>query len=207
MVILDLKHAPTASAPEEPAAASATASTEPGPAGEPQASTHRTGTTGPHPPLDDAELPELVVTEFKGPGPLRPAGLEHTPASADVHAAITPPAGTLIVTPLDEPPPEPPEPFKLEAPVRGDEPLHVPESSFHPAAPLDGDRGAGRDAGPATTPAGTGADPRGGGDPARARGGRSEGGGSGRDPRTGTALPRAAARRGTRRIRTSEPKR
>jgi len=101
-------------------------------AGEPPSTEHRTGTTGPHPPLDEVEVPELVVTEFKGPGPLRkPAGLEQTRASADVHAAITPPAGTLIVTPLDEPPPEPPERFKLEAPVRGDEPLHVPESSFH----------------------------------------------------------------------------
>jgi molecular chaperone DnaK len=90
--------------------------------------------TGPHPPLDDAELPELVVTEFKGPTPLRPAGLEHTRASADVHAAITPPAGTLVATPLDEPPPEPPQRFQLDAPVRGDEPLHVPESSFHDVA-------------------------------------------------------------------------
>jgi molecular chaperone DnaK len=94
----------------------------------------RTGTTGPHPPLDDSELPELVVTEFKGPGPLRPAGLEHTPASADVHAAITPPAGTLLATTLDEPPPEPPQKFQLDAPVRGDEPLHPPESSFHDVA-------------------------------------------------------------------------
>jgi len=94
----------------------------------------RTGTTGPHPPLDDSELPELVVTEFKGPGPLRPAGLEHTPASADVHAAITPPAGTLLATTLDEPPPEPPQKFQLDAPVRGDEPLHPPESSFSDVA-------------------------------------------------------------------------
>ncbi|HVP62811.1 MAG TPA: Hsp70 family protein [Myxococcaceae bacterium] len=93
-----------------------------------------TGTAGPHPPLDDPGLPELVVTEFKGSGPLRPAGLEHTPASADVHAAITPPAGTLIVTPLDEPPPEPEPRFQLDAPVRGDEPLHPPESSFHDVA-------------------------------------------------------------------------
>ena len=84
-----------------------------------------------HPPLDDSELPELVVTEFKGPGRLRPAGLEHTAASADVHAALTPPAGTRVVTPLDVPPPEAPPPFRLEAPVRGDEPLHTPESSFH----------------------------------------------------------------------------
>ena len=84
-----------------------------------------------HPPLDDLEVPELVVTEFKGPGRLRPAGLEHTPASADVHAAITPPAGTLIVTELDEPPPEQQPRFQLDAPVRGDEPLHPPESSFH----------------------------------------------------------------------------
>ena len=90
--------------------------------------------TGPHPPLDEAALPELVVTEFKGPTPLRPAGLEHTRASADVHAAITPPAGTLVATPLDEPPPEPPQRFRLDAPVRGDEPLHVPESSFHDVA-------------------------------------------------------------------------
>src|SRR5262249_52102971 len=51
-----------------------------------------------------------------------------------VHAAVTPPAGTLIVTPLDEPPPETPEKFRLDAPVRGDEPLHVPESSFHDVA-------------------------------------------------------------------------
>src|SRR4030095_1051271 len=49
--------------------------------------------TGPHPPLDDAELPELVVTEFKGPTPLRPAGLEHTRASAGRAAAHTPPPG------------------------------------------------------------------------------------------------------------------
>ncbi|MGZ6164143.1 MAG: TIGR02266 family protein, partial [Myxococcaceae bacterium] len=84
-----------------------------------------------HPPLDESELPELVVTEFKGPGPLRPAGLEHTPASADVHAAITPPAGTLVVTELDEPPPEEKTRFQLDAPVRGDEPLALPESSFH----------------------------------------------------------------------------
>ncbi|HET9035221.1 MAG TPA: Hsp70 family protein, partial [Myxococcaceae bacterium] len=55
-------------------------------------------------------------------------------ASADVHAAITPPAGTLVATPLDEPPPEPPQRFQLDAPVRGDEPLHVPESSFHDVA-------------------------------------------------------------------------
>ncbi len=83
------------------------------------------------PPLDESELPELVVTEFKGPGRLRPAGLEHTPASADVHAAITPPAGTLVVTELDEPPPEEKARFQLDAPVRGDEPLALPESSFH----------------------------------------------------------------------------
>jgi actin-like ATPase involved in cell morphogenesis len=94
----------------------------------------RTTPTAPHPPLDDSELPELVVTEFKGPGPLRPAGLEHTPASADVHAAITPPAGTLLATTLDEPPPEPPQKFQLDAPVRGDEPLHPPESSFQDVA-------------------------------------------------------------------------
>ena len=95
----------------------------------------RSGTpSGPYPPLDEAELPELVVTEFKGPGPLRPAGLEHTAASADVHAAVTPPAGTLLVTPLDEPPAEPPEKFQLDAPVKGDEPLHVSESSFHEVA-------------------------------------------------------------------------
>ncbi len=74
------------------------------------------------------------MTEFKGPGRLRPAGLEHTPASADVHAAITPPAGTLIVTELDEPPPEQQPRFQLDAPVRGDEPLHPPESSFHDVA-------------------------------------------------------------------------
>jgi len=116
----------------EPESTSAVASAE---TGEAEPGTGRTGTTGPHPPLDDAGLPELVVTEFKGPGPLRrPAGLEQTRASADVHAAITPPAGTLIATPLDEPPPEPPERFKLDAPVRGDEPLHVPESSFHDVA-------------------------------------------------------------------------
>jgi actin-like ATPase involved in cell morphogenesis len=122
------------SAPDgEPAAASVPApSAETGEAGPGEG---RNGTTGPHPPLDDAALPELVVTEFKGPGPLRrPAGLEQTRASADVHAAITPAAGTLIATPLDEPPPEPPEQFKLDAPVRGDEPLHVPESSFHDVA-------------------------------------------------------------------------
>ena len=100
----------------------------PVPAGPPPTS------TGPHPPLDDSQLPELVVTEFKGPGPLRPAGLEHTRASADVHAAITPPAGTLVVTELDEPPPEPEPRFQLDAPVRGDEPLHPPESSFHEVA-------------------------------------------------------------------------
>ena len=93
-----------------------------------------TTSTGPHPPLDDSRLPELVVTEFKGPGPLRPAGLEHTRASADVHAAITPPAGTLVVTELDEPPPEAAPRFQLDAPVRGDEPLHTPESSFHEVA-------------------------------------------------------------------------
>ena len=67
----------------------------------------------------------------QGSGPLRPAGLEHTPASADVHAAITPPAGTLVVTELDEPPPEEKTRFQLDAPVRGDEPLALPESSFH----------------------------------------------------------------------------
>lgn len=94
----------------------------------------RTGTPGPYPPLDVLEVPELVVTQFAGPGPRRPAGLEHTPASADVHAAITPPAGTLIVTELDEPPPEPEPRFQLDAPVREDEPLHVPESSFHDVA-------------------------------------------------------------------------
>jgi len=88
----------------------------------------------PHPPLDDSELPELVVTEFKGPGRRRPGGLEHTPASADVHAAITPPAGTLLATELDEPPPEPGPRFQLDAPVRGDEPLQTPESSFHDVA-------------------------------------------------------------------------
>ncbi len=93
-----------------------------------------TTSTGPHPPLDDSQLPELVVTEFKGPGPLRPAGLEHTRASADVHAAITPPAGTLVVTELDEPPPATEPRFQLDAPVRGDEPLHPPESSFHEVA-------------------------------------------------------------------------
>jgi hypothetical protein len=75
-----------------------------------------------------------VVTEFKGPGRRRPAGLEHTPASADVHAAITPPAGTLVATELDEPPPEPTPRFQLDAPVRGDEPLQTPESSFHEVA-------------------------------------------------------------------------
>jgi molecular chaperone DnaK (HSP70) len=90
--------------------------------------------TGPQPPLDDSQLPELVVTEFKGPGRRRPAGLEHTPAAADVHAAITPPAGTLVATELDEPPPESEARFQLDAPVRGDEPLHVPESSFHDVA-------------------------------------------------------------------------
>src|SRR5262249_32981276 len=96
--------------------------------------------------------PELVVTEFKGPGPRRPAGLEHTPASADVHAAVTPPAGTLIVTPLDEPPPETPEKFRLDAPVRGDEPLHVPESSFHDVAQELNQPGAVHDR-PTTPPA------------------------------------------------------
>jgi molecular chaperone DnaK len=110
----------------------------------------RSGTpSGPYPPLDEAEVPELVVTEFKGPGPLRrPAGLEQTPASADVHAAITPPAGTLIVTPLDEPPPEPSEKFRLDAPVRGDEPLHVPESSFHDVAQALGQPGQERPTSP-----------------------------------------------------------
>jgi len=87
-----------------------------------------------HPPLDESELPELVVTEFKGPGALRPVGLAHTRASGDVHAAITPPAGTLIVTELDEPPPDEEPRFQLEAPVRGDEPLALPESSFHDVA-------------------------------------------------------------------------
>ncbi|HET9156408.1 MAG TPA: Hsp70 family protein, partial [Myxococcaceae bacterium] len=127
--------------------AAAASSMETPPAGPiPLPAPHRAGTpSGPHPPLDDAELPELVVTEFKGPGPLRPAGLEHTRASADVHAAITPPAGTLIVTPLDEPPPEPPEKFQLDAPVRGDEPLHVPESSFQDVARALSQPGSGQE--------------------------------------------------------------
>lgn len=140
------RHGPDAvSAPgAEPEATSSAAA--PAVTGDAAPRTGRTGTTGPHPPLDDAELPELVVTEFKGPGPLRrPAGLEQTRASADVHAAITPPAGTLIATPLDEPPPEPPEQFKLDAPVRGDEPLHVPESSFHDVAEALKQPGPGQD--------------------------------------------------------------
>ena len=119
-----------------------------------------TDTPRPHPPLDDAELPELVVTEFKGPGPLRPAGLEHTPASADVHAAITPPAGTLLATALDEPPPEPAQ--KLPARRAGARRRAAPSARVvvprrragaaaaalgqrppddsHPAPPVDGDR-------------------------------------------------------------------
>jgi actin-like ATPase involved in cell morphogenesis len=111
---------PRSSAPETPAAA-------------PRAEERPTAPAT-HPPLDDSELPELVVTEFKGPGRLRPAGLEHTPSSADIHAAVTPPAGTLVVTELDEPPPEPEPRFQLDAPVRGDEPIQVPESSFHDVA-------------------------------------------------------------------------
>jgi len=143
-----------ASAPDaQPEAAAPAASIEtpsrPIPSPVPATTAPRSGTpSGPYPPLDDAELPELVVTEFKGPGKLRPAGLEHTRASADVHAAITPPAGTLIVTPLDEPPPEPSEKFRLDAPVRGDEPLHLPESSFHDVAQALADPGHDRPTSP-----------------------------------------------------------
>ena len=137
-------------APEPIAAASAGASppattqaSAPSPAAEPPEPSPTPGAPpAASPPLDDSELPELVVTEFKGPGRRRPTGLAHTPASADVHAAITPPAGTLVVTELDEPPPEPAPRFRLDAPVRGDEPLHVPESSFHDVAEALGKPGS-----------------------------------------------------------------
>ena len=91
-------------------------------------------------PSPQAEAPELVVTEFVTP---------RLPPPVDVHAAITPPAGTPVVhgaielPPLEaapaeeaqpalEPPPE--VPFQLESPVPADSPAEAPEASFREVA-------------------------------------------------------------------------
>jgi len=90
----------------------------------PEEPTPRTPT---RPPLDESEHPELLVTEFVGAGPRGPAGLQRAAGPADVHAAVTPHAGTPMVTDLDEPAASR---FKLSAPVAGDEPIETSETSF-----------------------------------------------------------------------------
>jgi molecular chaperone DnaK len=107
--------------------------TEPSPgAGEPppelEAPEEPTARTPTRPPLDEPEHPELLVTEFVGAGPRGPAGLQRAAGSADVHAAVTPHAGTPVVSEIDEP--ETTSRFALSAPVAGDEPIETSETSF-----------------------------------------------------------------------------
>jgi molecular chaperone DnaK len=104
---------------------------EPGPVtGQPELDTPEepTARTPTRPPLDEPEHPELVVSEFVGAGPRGPAGLQRAAGHADVHAAVTPHAGTPVVTDIDEPAVD--RRFSLSAPVAGDEPIETSEASF-----------------------------------------------------------------------------